>query len=562
MKAGDFAVGVGEKFGLPKAVSEAYKTFAPPGSQYYRPGSLTDKVVGRIAGGKGDIVMKRKDYVAEHKKLIGLMNKTCKEGKEQAAELKRMTGGALAQTYQTIVDRLHRWGPNAGNAIAGAFIAASAAEQQQLNSIARDLDYENFNELMGALGNAEVRGRLLHAMAPLDEEEFGDIMGELEGGQTHRLEFLKRNKLKDKSYSLAQLSKISKVPKEILQQVYNRGIGAYKTQPQSVRLKGSYVKNVDAPMSAKLSKEQWGMARVYSFLQGNPKHDNDLRRNKLSGGGAKKDEIVRLMARHAGNRQIAEAGNAALRLLDELESGRKYDKKMASLWGILTGAIGALGAAAGPGVAVPMLFTGATSLHKFRDARDKAEQKQAIVDAFRETIRLADELEEDEEDRGVAEAHEAPPRAAAAYMPRAAAAPAAAAAAAAAPEEEEEEEAAAPRAAPGKIKKEFAPVRPRGGAKGIVFRSLEESNQAGKKWRVNLTVDGRSRTIHFGAAGMDDFTKTGDKIQKKRYIERHGKRENWTKSGITTPGFWSRWVLWNKPTVAESLADVRKRFKL
>jgi hypothetical protein len=30
----------------------------------------------------------------------------------------------------------------------------------------------------------------------------------------------------------------------------------------------------------KLSKEQWAMARVYSFLDGNPKHDNDLRAKK------------------------------------------------------------------------------------------------------------------------------------------------------------------------------------------------------------------------------------------------------------------------------------------
>ena len=66
---------------------------------------------------------------------------------------------------------------------------------------------------------------------------------------------------------------------KILREVYNRGIGAYKTQGKSVRLKGSYVKNVDAPMKAKLSKEQWAYARVYSFLDGNPKHDEDLRRN-------------------------------------------------------------------------------------------------------------------------------------------------------------------------------------------------------------------------------------------------------------------------------------------
>lgn len=94
---------------------------------------------------------------------------------------------------------------------------------------------------------------------------------------THRESFLKKHKLEDKPYSLDQLSKISGVSLHTLHQVYKRGIGAYKTQPSSVRMKGTYKKGVDAPMSMKLSKEQWAMARVYSFLDGNPKHDNDLR---------------------------------------------------------------------------------------------------------------------------------------------------------------------------------------------------------------------------------------------------------------------------------------------
>jgi hypothetical protein len=45
----------------------------------------------------------------------------------------------------------------------------------------------------------------------------------------------------------------------------------------SVRMKGTFEKGVSAPMSLKLSKEQWAMARVYSFLDNNPKHDTDLR---------------------------------------------------------------------------------------------------------------------------------------------------------------------------------------------------------------------------------------------------------------------------------------------
>jgi hypothetical protein len=95
---------------------------------------------------------------------------------------------------------------------------------------------------------------------------------------TRKQNVLKRYKLPDGSYSKEDLSKITKVPLKIIQEVYNRGIGAYKTNPESVRLKGSFKKG-PAAMSKKLSKEQWAMARVYSFLDGNPKHDTDLRQN-------------------------------------------------------------------------------------------------------------------------------------------------------------------------------------------------------------------------------------------------------------------------------------------
>jgi len=95
---------------------------------------------------------------------------------------------------------------------------------------------------------------------------------------THRENFLRKHGLDTgNSFSLSQLSKISGKSHGVLQQVYNRGIGAYKSDPSSVRMKGSYKKGVNAPMSMKLSKEQWAMARIYSFLDGNPKHDNDLR---------------------------------------------------------------------------------------------------------------------------------------------------------------------------------------------------------------------------------------------------------------------------------------------
>jgi hypothetical protein len=95
---------------------------------------------------------------------------------------------------------------------------------------------------------------------------------------THRENFLRKYGLPDKPYSLNELSKISGVPLRILHEVEKRGYGAYRTQPSSVRMKHSFKKGVNAPMSMKLSPFQWSRARVFSYLDNNPKHDTDLRK--------------------------------------------------------------------------------------------------------------------------------------------------------------------------------------------------------------------------------------------------------------------------------------------
>jgi len=76
------------------------------------------------------------------------------------------------------------------------------------------------------------------------------------------------------------------------------------------------------------------------------------------------------------------------------------------------------------------------------------------------------------------------------------------------------------------------------------------------KWKVKIG----NRTIQFGAKGYTDRTLGASDEKKKEYITRHKSRENWTKSGLYTAGFWSRWLLWNKPTIQESLKDIKKRF--
>lgn len=96
---------------------------------------------------------------------------------------------------------------------------------------------------------------------------------------TNKTEYNKRHGFKsDEPHSKSEISKISNIPKKVLDEVYDKGVGAYKTSPESVRMKGSYKKGVKAPMSKKLPKEQWAMARVYSFvnkIEGQKKLNHD-----------------------------------------------------------------------------------------------------------------------------------------------------------------------------------------------------------------------------------------------------------------------------------------------
>ena len=66
------------------------------------------------------------------------------------------------------------------------------------------------------------------------------------------------------------------------------------------------------------------------------------------------------------------------------------------------------------------------------------------------------------------------------------------------------------------------------------------------------------KTIHFGASGMSDFTKHKDPARKQRYIARHAKHENW--NDPTSAGALSRYILWGKPSLRESIADYKRRF--
>ena len=75
-----------------------------------------------------------------------------------------------------------------------------------------------------------------------------------------------------------------------------------------------------------------------------------------------------------------------------------------------------------------------------------------------------------------------------------------------------------------------------------------------------ISSDTRKKTVHFGAAGMSDYTIHKDDDRKERYIKRHSVNENF--NDVYSAGFYSRWILWNKKSIRSSIADTKQRFNL
>ena len=90
--------------------------------------------------------------------------------------------------------------------------------------------------------------------------------------------------------------------------------------------------------------------------------------------------------------------------------------------------------------------------------------------------------------------------------------------------------------------------------------SITKSHKPDKKLDATFEKDGRTKTTSFGAAGMDDYTKTHDADQKARYRTRHAK--DMQTHDPTRAGYLSWWILWNKPTVKASIANYKKHFNL
>jgi hypothetical protein len=103
---------------------------------------------------------------------------------------------------------------------------------------------------------------------------------------TNREQFLKKHNIPtSQSLSTPEIARIAKMPLPALMESERRGAGAYRTQPESIRVKGTFAKNPNlsaVPLSGRLSQQQWAKARAYAFANKSKKvyygADDDIRK--------------------------------------------------------------------------------------------------------------------------------------------------------------------------------------------------------------------------------------------------------------------------------------------
>ncbi len=85
---------------------------------------------------------------------------------------------------------------------------------------------------------------------------------------------------RDEGHSKAEISRLTGIPVSILNKVYDRGVGARKSNPQSVRSATTGKKVGGSSLKGKMSANAWGFGRIYSFIMKSPgtwsKADKDL----------------------------------------------------------------------------------------------------------------------------------------------------------------------------------------------------------------------------------------------------------------------------------------------
>ena len=76
----------------------------------------------------------------------------------------------------------------------------------------------------------------------------------------------------------------------------------------------------------------------------------------------------------------------------------------------------------------------------------------------------------------------------------------------------------------------------------------------------NKLYHSKQKKATTGSAGSKDYTRHRDPVRKRMYLARHAPREDWTEP--MTAGALSRWILWYKETLRESILDYTQWFDI
>lgn len=100
-----------------------------------------------------------------------------------------------------------------------------------------------------------------------------------------------------------------------------------------------------------------------------------------------------------------------------------------------------------------------------------------------------------------------------------------------------------------------------GSNRGYKLVKITKSTNKEKKYMaIFKKKDDHLKIVHFGIPTAKQYPIHKNPDIKRNYINRHKKREDW--NNPITPGALSRWILWNKPTIRESISDYRRKFNL
>ena len=101
------------------------------------------------------------------------------------------------------------------------------------------------------------------------------------------------------------------------------------------------------------------------------------------------------------------------------------------------------------------------------------------------------------------------------------------------------------------------------------LEKIIKSNKPDKKYTAifckctgkSCCKDADKKKVHFGSAGMDDYTITKDKEQRDRYRTRH--KKDLETNDPTRAGYLSYYILWGDSTsMDQNIKDYKKKFNL